>query len=45
MFLWLMAYIVLPRLAWWIGSSVTSWVAVLDMVLVLIVVKGDVRLT
>lgn len=42
---WLAGYAGLPRLAYWTGSLVTSWVAVLDIVLVLIVFKGDVRLT
>lgn len=43
--LWLAGYIVLPRLAWWTYGFVTPWVAVLDIVLVLAVYKGDVRLT
>ena len=44
-FLWVADYVGLPRIAWWTGSFVTSWVAVLDIVLVFIVFKGDVKLT
>ena len=43
--LWLAGYIVLPRIAWWTGPFVTSWVAILDIALVLIVFGGDVKLT
>ena len=43
--LWGTGYIVLPRIAWWTGPLVTSWVAILDIALVFIVFKGDVRLT
>jgi hypothetical protein len=43
--LWLSGYIGLPWIAWWTGPFVTSWVAVLDIALVFIVFKGDVRLT
>ena len=43
--LWLAGYIGLPRIAWWTGPFVTSWVAVLDIVLVFMIFKGDVRLT
>ena len=43
--LWAAGYIGLPRI-WWLGGFlVTSYVAVLDIVLVFIVFKGDVRLT
>ena len=42
--LWLAGYVGLPRIAWWAGSLVTSYVAMLDIVLVFIVFKGDVRL-
>jgi len=42
---WLAGYIGLPRISYWTGPFVTSWVAVLDIVLVFIVFKGDVRLT
>jgi hypothetical protein len=42
---WLAGYIGLPRISWWTGPFVTSWVAVLDIVLVFIVFKGDVGLT
>ena len=43
--LWLAGYLGLPRIAWWTASFVTSWVAALDIVLVFIVFKGDVRLS
>ena len=43
--LWLAGYIGLPRITWWTGPFVTSWVAMLDIVLVFIVFKGDVKLT
>jgi len=43
--LWGTGYIVLPRLAFWTGPLVTAWVAILDIALVFIVFKGDVRLT
>lgn len=43
--LWFAGSIGLPRIAWWTGTFVTSWVAVLDIVLVFKVFKGDVRLT
>jgi hypothetical protein len=43
--LWGIGYIVLPRLAFWTAPLVTSWVAILDITLVFIVFKGDVRLT
>jgi hypothetical protein len=42
---WLFGSLGLPRLAWWASSLVISWIAVLDIVLVFIVCKGDVRLT
>jgi uncharacterized membrane protein YGL010W len=42
---WLAGYIGLPRISWWTGSFVTSWVAVLDIALVFIVFKGDVKIT
>jgi hypothetical protein len=42
---WLAGYVGLPRIAWWTGPFVTSWVAVLDIVLVFVVFKGDVRIT
>ena len=42
---WLAGYIGLPRISYWTGPFVTSWVAVLDIVLVFIVFKGDVRIT
>ena len=38
-------YIALPRISWLGGFLVTSYVAVLDIVLVFIVFKGDVRLS
>jgi len=43
--LWLVGSFGLPRVAWWASSLVTSWIAILDIVLVFIVFKGDVRLT
>jgi len=43
--LWGTGYILVPRLAFWTGPLVTSWVAILDIALVFIVFKGDVRLT
>jgi len=42
--LWLVGYLGLPRLAWWTSSLVTPYVAILDIVLVFMVFKGDVRL-
>jgi hypothetical protein len=43
--LWAAGSLVLPRIVWWGGALVTPWIAVLDIVLVFIVVKGDVSLT
>jgi hypothetical protein len=43
--LWLAGCVGLPWIAWWTGPFVTSWVAVLDIVLVFIVFKGDLRIT
>ena len=43
--LWLVGCVGLPRTAWWAGSLVTTWVAVLDIALVFVVFKGDVRVT
>jgi hypothetical protein len=43
--LWLAGCLALPRIAWWTSPFVTSWVAVLDIVLVFVVFKGDVRLS
>jgi hypothetical protein len=43
--LWLAGSIGVPRIAWWMGPMATSYVAVLDIVLVFIVFKGDVRIT
>jgi hypothetical protein len=34
-----------PRIAWWTGSMLASYVAILDIALVFIVFKGDVRIT
>jgi hypothetical protein len=42
--LWLVGYLGLPRLAWWTSPLVTPCVAILDIVLVFMVFKGDVRL-
>jgi hypothetical protein len=35
----------LSKVAWWASSLVSSWIAILDIVLVFMVFKGDVRLT
>jgi hypothetical protein len=43
--LWLAGYLGLPRIAWWTGGFVTTWVAVLDIALVFYVFKGDVKLS
>ncbi len=43
--LWLAGFLLLPRIAWWTGPFVTSWTAILDVVLVFVIFKGDVRLT
>jgi hypothetical protein len=43
--LWLIGSVGVPRLAWWASSLVISWIAVLDIALVFILFKGDVRLT
>jgi len=43
--LWMAGYLILPRIAWWTGSLVPSWIALLDIALVFIVFEGDVRLT
>jgi hypothetical protein len=43
--LWLAGYIGLPRIAWWTAPFVTSWVAALDIALVFIVYRGDVKLS
>lgn len=42
--LWLAGYFGLPRLSWTAGLFVTSYIAVLDIVLVFMVFKTDVRL-
>jgi hypothetical protein len=41
---WLAGYIGMPRISYWTGPFVISWVAVLDIVLVFIVFKGDVTI-
>jgi len=41
---WVVGFVGIPRIAWWTASLVTSWVAVLDIVLVFFVLKGDVRI-
>jgi hypothetical protein len=41
--LWLVGYVGIPHIGWWAGSLVMSWVAVLDIALVFVVFKGDVR--
>lgn len=43
--LWVAGYVGVPRMAWWAGPMVTSYVAVLDIALVFIVLKRDVRIT
>jgi len=43
--LWLIGYIVLPRITWWTGAFFTPWVAILDIALVFVVDHGDVKLT
>ncbi len=43
--LWVVGYVGVPRIAWWTGSMLASYVAVLDIALVFIVFKGDVRIT
>jgi len=42
--LWILGFTVVPRLAWWTAPLVTPWVAILDIILVFVVFKGDVRL-
>lgn len=42
--LWFVGYAGVPRLAPWAAPLAMSWVAVLDIVLVLMVFKGDVPL-
>ena len=42
---WLAGYIGLPRISYWTWPFVGSWVAVLDIVLVFIVFKGDLKIT
>jgi hypothetical protein len=43
--LWLVGYFGLPALSSLGGSFVTSYVAILDIALVFIILKGDVRIT
>ena len=43
--LWMIGYLGLPRISWSTGLFVTSYVAILDIVLVFVVFKGDVRLS
>jgi hypothetical protein len=43
--LWLLGYMGLPRLAWPAELFVTPYIAMLDVVLAFVVLKGDVRLT
>jgi hypothetical protein len=43
--LWLAGYLALPWIGWWTAPLVSSWVAVLDIALVFMLYKGDVRLT
>jgi hypothetical protein len=42
--LWTAGYLILPRIAWWTAGFIPSWIALLDIALVFIVFKGDVRL-
>jgi hypothetical protein len=42
--LWLVGYLGVPRIAWWGSPLVTPYIAILDIVLVFKVFKGDVRL-
>lgn len=41
---WAAGYLALPRIAWWTGALVTPYVARLDIALVFLVFKGDVKL-
>ena len=43
--LWAVGYAALPRLGSMSAQFVTPWLAILDIVLVLIVFEGDVRIT
>jgi hypothetical protein len=43
--LWLAGSLGLPGIAWWTSPLVMPFVAILDIVLVFIVFKGDVKLT
>lgn len=43
--LWLAGYLGPPRISSFSGALVTPYIAVLDIVLVVLVFKGDVRLT
>jgi hypothetical protein len=45
LFLWLVGYAAFPRISWRWGLFTTPYVAVLDIVLVFIVLKGDVQLS
>jgi hypothetical protein len=42
--LWLIGFVGFPRISWMWGLFVTPYVAVLDIVLVCVVLKGDVQL-
>ncbi len=42
--LWLAGLVGVPRIAWWAAPMATSYVALLDVVLVFMVFKGDVRI-
>ena len=41
--LWAAGYVGIPRIAYWAGSLVISFTAILDIVLVFIVLKGDLK--
>ena len=43
--LWVLGYVGLPRIPWMWNLLFTPYVAVLDIVLVALVLKGDVRLS
>ena len=42
--LWVVGEVGVPRIAWWTWPMVASYVAGLDIALVFIVFKGDVRI-
>lgn len=42
--LWLVGYLGLPRISAWAAGFVSPWAAILDIVLVLAMFKGDIRI-